>query len=315
MKQQQFEQQYSAQWEEITAICDGKGDALRLPLLYRGLCQSLALARQRGYSPSLTDHLHELVLRAHRMIYGTVPERPLVLMDWILRVFPQRVREEWRLLLLAHLAFWGIGLAVGLLIWHDPTWAYSWSTPEELAEYSKMYKPSGVPIGRGGAAGDVAMFGFYIWNNVSICFRTFAGGIFGGVPAILSIIQNGIHGAVIASWLSHDDTTRITFWSFVVTHSSFEITGLLLSGVAGMRLGLSLLKPGRHTRRVSLMLASRHVFPIVVGAALLTVLAAFFEGFWSASTSVSPNIKFIVGGICWSLVFCYFAFAGRRHAA
>jgi uncharacterized membrane protein SpoIIM required for sporulation len=315
VKQQQFEQQYGKNWAEVGELCDGNGDGTKLPQAYRALCQSLALARQRGYSPSLTEHLHTLVLRTHRRIYGTVPERPLVLRDMVTRTFPQRVREEWRLLLVAFVAFWGVAAIVGYLSWHDPNWAYSFSSPEELDEFSRMYQPDAAHIGRGGSSGDVAMFGFYIWNNVSICFRTFAGGLFGGIPAIFSIVFNGLHGGVVAGWLTRNPVTSITFWSFVVTHSSFEITGLLLSGVAGMRLGLSLIHPGRLSRRHSLVQAARRAFPIVVGAALLTFVAAFFEAFWSAAPGLSPQVKFTVGAICWTSVLSYLAFAGRRRAA
>ncbi|MBV8465077.1 MAG: stage II sporulation protein M [Burkholderiales bacterium] len=315
MKQQQFEQQYKDNWTEVAELCDGRGDGTRLPLVYRALCQSLALARQRGYSPSLTEHLHTLVLRAHRSIYGTVPERPLALRDMVVRTFPQRVREEWRLFLVAFIAFWGVAGVVGYLAWYDPNWAYSFASPDDLDEFTRMYQPDAARIGRGGSAGDVAMFGFYIWNNVSICFRTFAGGLFGGIPAIFSVVFNGVHGGVVAGWLTRNPATSITFWSFVVTHSSFEITGLLLSATAGMRLGLALIRPGRLSRRHSLLQASRRAFPIVVGAALLTVIAAFFEAFWSATPSLPPQVKFTVGAICWACVLGYFLFAGRRRAA
>ncbi len=53
------------------------------------------------------------------------------------------------------------------------------------------------------------------------------------------------------------------------------------------------------------------MFPVIVGAALLTVLAAFFEGFWSASTTIPNNVKYLVGSLCWIAVIGFFAFAGR----
>ncbi|GAB3252901.1 stage II sporulation protein M [Chitinimonas naiadis] len=316
MKQKQFETQYGPLWEQITAQLAAKGesDPARFPAQYRQLCQSLALARQRGYSPSLTDYLHSLVLAAHRQLYGVPAERPLTLRHWLGRELPQRVRQEWRLLLLALLAFWGVGLAVGLQIWLDPQSAYSWSTAPELNKFQQMYSNK-ASLGRQGSADDIAMFGFYIWNNVSICFRTFAGGLFLGIPALISLVFNGMHAGVIGSWLSQSDGTRINFWSFVVTHSSFEITGLILSGLAGLRLGLALIHPGRLSRRQSLMAASQRMYPVLVGAALLTFLAAFFEAFWSASASVPPSLKFTVGGICWAAVIGFFVFAGRGHHA
>ena len=312
MKQKQFETEHARLWREIDAILHGASlEMEELPAYYRRLCQCLALAKQRGYSPALTDYLQKMVLDCHKRIYGSAIERPRVLRTWLLQDLPCRVREEWRLLLVAALAFWGVALALGLLVWWKPYWAYSFISPAQLETMQDMYQPGRVGVGRGGSEGDVAMFGFYIWNNVSIGFRTFAAGIFGGVPALLSLMSNGMNNGVIASWLSMTPATRGTFWPFVVTHSSFEITGLMLSGLAGMRLGLALIHPGRLSRRHALYAASQRMFPVIVGAALLTVLAAFFEAFWSANSAIPVAVKFSVAAVCWLSVIGYFSLVGR----
>ena len=312
MKQNQFEAENAALWQEIAAILGGsQQDRRALPALYRRLCQCLALCRQRGYSPALADDLQNMVGACHRHLYGSAISRPNTLMRWMLIEFPCRVREEWRLLTVALLAVFGVGLGVGLLVWNDPQLAYSFMTTDELAGVRKMYQPSSVKVGRGGSEGDVQMFGHYIWNNISIGFRSFAAGIFGGIPALLSLAFNGMHIGVVAAWLSKDAATRETFWSFVVTHSSFEITGLVLSGMAGMKLGLALIHPGRMSRGHAVHAASEKMFPVIVGAALMIFLAAFFEAFWSASSTIPVNVKYGVGALGWTLVIAFFAFAGR----
>ncbi|MES2148266.1 MAG: stage II sporulation protein M [Pseudomonadota bacterium] len=314
MKQSQFEQTHAALWTQIgSVLADEPEHRAALPALYRRLCQCLALAVQRGYSPALTDYLQTLVGACHKRLYGSTAGRPHTLVRWLLVDLPRRVRAEWRLLLVALVAFWGVALAVGLLVWWQPHWAYSFSDPAALESYRKMYQPGQFRHGRG-EQGDLLMFGFYIWHNVSICFRTFAGGIFGGIPALLSLGLNGMHAGVIASWLSRDAATVTPFWSFVVTHSSFEITGLMLSALAGMRLGLSLIAPGRLARRHALQAASEAMYPVILGGALLTMLAAFFEAFWSANAALPPSVKYGVGALCWTLVIGFFLFAGRRGA-
>jgi uncharacterized membrane protein SpoIIM required for sporulation len=314
MKQKQFELQHAALWESIEAILKDTSPQMEtLPPLYRKLCQNLALSGQRGYSPALTDYLQKMVTDCHRLLYGTAVERPHALWRWLAQDLPQRVRQEWRLMLLTIVAFWGVAIGVGLLVWFKPHWAYSFMSAQQLENFRHMYQPGQIHVGRGGAEGDMRMFGFYIWNNVSIGFRTFAGGIFGGILALVSVTMNGMQMGVVASWLTKDPATRHMFWSFVITHSSFEVTGLLLSGMAGIRLGLSLIHPGRLSRRHAVLVASQKMFPVVVGAALLTVLAAFFEAFWSGSTAIPVNVKYGVGAVCWLLVLAYFAFAGRQQ--
>jgi len=312
MRQKDFEARHAALLTAIEDILADRSPAPEaLPPLYRRLCQCLALAEQRGYSPALTDYLRKLALDCHNLLYGAAPERPAVLRRWLLRDFPQRVREEWRLLALACLAFFGVALAMGLLAWSDPNHAYGVMPPDKVEDMRAMYQPDRHAKGRD-TGGDVLMFGFYIWNNVSIGFRTFAAGVAGGVPALLSLVFNGLHFGAVAAILSADPATREPFWSFVITHASFEVTGLLLSGVAGMRLGLTLIAPGRLRRGQALLLASRRVFPIVVGAALLTVVAAFFEGFWSAAP-LPAAAKYAVGAVCWAAVIAYFLAVGRRE--
>lgn len=315
MKQARFEQQHAPLWEAIAAILeDRSADPAALPALYRRLCQCQALASQRGYSPALGDYLQAQASACHLRLYGAVAERPRALLQSMLVDFPRRVRAEWRLLLVAALALFGVALALGLLVWQQPHRAHSFIAPEQLDKYRQMYQPGRIGLGRG-EEGDLQMFGFYIWNNVSICFRTFAGGIFGGLPSLLSLAFNGMHAGVIASWLTMDPATRTNFWSFVVTHSSFELAGLLLAGQSGMRLGLALIAPGRLSRRHALRAASRAMFPVITGAALLTLLAAFVEAFWSASAAVPPSVKYAVGGVCWSALIAFFTLAGRDRGA
>ncbi|QYF93663.1 stage II sporulation protein M [Massilia sp. PAMC28688] len=312
MKQQQFEADNQPLWDQIAAIINGSdGGSVNLPPRYRRLCQCLALARQRGYSPALTDYLQQLVSDCHRLMYGASAARPNTLVQWMLIDFPQRVRAEWRLLLTACIAFFGVGGAVALLVWFDPNLAYSFSSPEELAKYRAMYAPDMQRLGRGGSEGDFQMFGHYIWNNISIDFRTFALGILGAIPAVFIMGYNGLLLGVVGSWLSQDPATTHTFWSFVVTHASFEVVGMLLSGVAGMKLGLALIRPGRRTRALALQEASQYMFPVLVGAALMTFLAAFIEAFWSASPAVPVMVKYVVGALCWLSIILFFTFAGR----
>ena len=314
MKQKQFEAEHSDLWRDIDAILNSKlQSAEELPAYYRRLCQSLALATQRGYSPALTDYLKKMAFDCHNRLYGVAVERPMVLRAWLNHDLPARVREEWRLLLVVICAFWGVALVSGLLVWWKPYLAYSFLDAAQLEKIHSMYLPSNVSFGRGGTDGDLQMFGFYIWNNISICFRTFASGLAAGIPSLISVFLNGINIGVVAGWLSLDPATRGTFWPFVVTHSSFEVTGLMLSGLAGMRLGLSLMRPGRMTRRHALFAAGQRMFPVVVGAALLTLLAAFFEAFWSANSSIPPIVKFSVAAVCWLAVIAYFTFAGRSR--
>jgi uncharacterized membrane protein SpoIIM required for sporulation len=157
------------------------------------------------------------------------------------------------------------------------------------------------------------MFGFYIKNNVSIDFRIFGGGILAGVGTMFFLVYNGLAMGASAGYVQMAGNPT-SFWSFVAGHSSFELLGMLVAGMAGMRLGLGVLRPGRLRRGTALVQAAKEALPLIYGAAFMTVLAAFVEGFWSAQ-AVPANAKYAVGIFFWVAWVAYFLRVGRgRHA-
>ena len=107
--------------------------------------------------------------------------------------------------------------------------------------------------------------------------------------------------------------SALTFFSFVIGHGAFELTAVLLSGVAGMRLGLAVLAPGPRSRVSALRAAALSSLPIVAGAALMLVIAAGIEAFWSPR-QLPVAVKFAVGAGLWLLVALWLGTAGRSRA-
>lgn len=104
----------------------------------------------------------------------------------------------------------------------------------------------------------------------------------------------------------------MTFWQFVCGHGAFELTAIVICGAAGLLLGYSLIHPGRYRRRDSLRLTAPTALKLVMGGALMLLIAAFIEAFWSSS-SFSPQVKFSVAAFYWGVVILYLLFAGRRR--
>ncbi len=156
------------------------------------------------------------------------------------------------------------------------------------------------------------MFGVYIMNNISIALRSFASGLIAGVGSIIISVFNGGYLGVIFSHLQNAGYAAKTLYPFVITHGAFELTAIVISSGAGLRLGLSMLFPGRYARGESIARTAKSLVPIVIGFVLMLVLAAFIEAFWSAM-NLPIAVKYIVGSACWLLVLWYFCFAGRRH--
>jgi uncharacterized membrane protein SpoIIM required for sporulation len=155
-----------------------------------------------------------------------------------------------------------------------------------------------------------AMAGHYVYNNISIAFRCFALGIFLGLGTVYVLVFNGIALGTFAGYViaqGHGEN----FLSFVVSHGSFELTAIVISGAAGLILGHGIVAPGRLSRSQSLRRRGLVAVQLVMGAGAMLAVAALIEAFWSPSP-LHPMVKYIGGGVLWMVVFAYLAFAGRN---
>ena len=155
------------------------------------------------------------------------------------------------------------------------------------------------------------MFGYYIRNNISVAFQCFAGGLFAGLGTLFFLAYNGAFSGALAGYLTERGLSS-TFYSFIATHSAFELTAIVLSGAAGLRIGHALLAPGRRTRRQSLVLATHESAVLLYGLTAMLLVAAAVEAFWSSASWIPSPVKYGVAGVCWTAVLGYFTFQGRR---
>ena len=317
MKQTPFEAAHAREWEQFEQFLENpKSSAFpeeEMPERYRRLCQSLALAADRQYSPTLVDRLNRLALRGHHALYQNRRRQTQRVVEFMLAGFPALVRREWRLVLAGMLLFFGplAGLIAVLQLF--PEFVHYLLAPEQIASFHEMYDPAAKRIGMREADTSLLMFGFYIWNNVRIGFQTFAGGLAFGVGSIWFLASNGVVIGAVAGYLTQIGYDE-TFWSFVAGHSSFELLAIVFSGAAGLRLGLAVIAPGKLSRKAALVAAAKPAVRMMYGAALMFFIAAFIEAFWSPLTEVPYRVKIIAGIGGWVTLLAYFAFAGRAHA-
>jgi uncharacterized membrane protein SpoIIM required for sporulation len=328
MKQQAFEAQYAARWDAFadwlkqvggrranTDAAEPAIDPMQVPARYRELCQQLALARDRQYSADLIERLSRLALAGHQALYAARSQGLERLWQFLRAGFPHAVRRDIRFVALAALLFFGPLLVLTFAIPRYPEFAYVVLPAKVLDDVQQMYGDATKALGRTREADtDVAMFGFYIFNNVRIGFQTFAGGLLFGLGAIFYLLYNGVFIGAITGHIIHSGLAT-QFFSFTSGHSAFELGAVCLSGAAGLKLGYALLAPGLRRRTVALRAAAAEAVPLVVGLAAMLLIAAAIEAFWSPRTFLPPVVKYAVGGMLWLLLFLYFGFAGRDRAA
>lgn len=318
-----FERLYQTEWEELESLLarvrgepGPKGDAPihgeRIAALYRRACEHFALARARAYPAHLVDRLERMTARAHQAIYqrrefGLSRVRALAAVE-----FPRAVRAHAGYVWVAAAVFILPMIVLGILVHARPELILSVVDPETAADMERMYSSAAESIGRTRAAeSDWMMFGFYIRNNIGVAFQCFASGFFAGVGSLFFLAFNGAFAGALAGYLTERGLSE-TFYSFVVTHAAFELTAIVLAGAAGLRIGHSLLAPGRRTRAQALVVAAREAIVIIYGVAGLLLLAAAVEAFWSSASWLSPAVKYGVAAACWAAVLAYLTLQGRR---
>ena len=329
MRQEQFVARHQQEWLALEAWLDARAGSPRrararrdwhglrdedMPAAYRRLCQQLALARRRGYSPLVVERLQALMQRGHNALYRPPPPRWARIGRFLLADFPRLVRAERGCMLAAALLFAVPGVAMFLALQWHPEFINTLFDPAQQAQWEAMYDPA-APHARLGRASDsdLAMFGYYVFNNVGIGLRSFASGLVVGLGPVLVLAMNGVMIGAVAGHLQavgHGEP----FWRFVAGHSAFELTAIVIAGGAGLRLGLDLLAPGRRRRVDALVEAGRKGARLCLGVFAMLVLAAFVEAFWSSIGWIPGAVKFGVAGLLWVLVALWLWRGGRGLA-
>jgi uncharacterized membrane protein SpoIIM required for sporulation len=316
MTQQIFVSRREKLWNEFEEAIRGgrknlKSKASWFPRGYRELTQDLNTARAHGFDPSIIDRLNSLVLEGNQILYSRRSWSLKSAADFVLRVFPRALRSQWRSFAVSMLIFYGLGFFFGYLCVRNPAMAYRFMGEETARQLEHMYNPESDHFLRPrDVNSDADMFGFYIYNNISIAFRTFAGGILAGIGSLVILCFNGAFLGMAAAHIINLGYEN-TFFPFVIGHSSFELTAIVLSAQGGLLLGYRLFFTGGLSRGASLRKAGETALPLIAGAALMLVIAACVEAFWSSRHEFPLTLRYGAGAAGWVLLILYFVFAGR----
>jgi len=326
MKQEDFVTQHSAEWELFerwlntrSAISAGQRKPLAsndisdydFPVRYRRLCQQLSIAQQRGYSPLVTIKLEDLMQRGHHVLYRPPAPRWRRVVEFFLMEFPCLLRKNYRYFWTSAALFYLPFFGMIILLHYRPELVHSIIDGPQLAEIEKMYDAGSNAENLGRTSGtDLGMFGFYVLHNVSIGFQTFASGFIACVGTIAVLLFNGIFLGTVAGHLTVIGSGE-NFWRFVVGHSAPELTAIVISGAAGLRIGMAIIAPGRKKRVDALIEACVEGAKLAMGIFAMLVIAAFIEAYWSSIVWVPDVVKYSVGGLIWAAIILWLWRGGR----
>ena len=326
VNRERFIRQRRSDWQRFEAMVSrlrgmrqstwASRDVADLSKLYRSICYDLSLVQSREWGNRLELYLNDLVAQGHNALYRSAPRSLSVIWNFFAYDFPRTFRRRIGAFSLALALFLIPFLASTIVGWYRPEIAEMIAGKESLEQASQNFGQELYTDMDAEYAGQRSeMAGFYVKNNTGIAFQAYALGAFIGLGTCFILLSNGISiGMVTGYILSAGQPTTENFFSFVISHGSFELTAIVISGGGGFVLAHGILFPGQRTRIDSLRYHGVESLKLALGAGAMLAIAAMLEGYFSP-LPIAPMIKYAVGTCLWLLVIAYLAFAGRGGPA
>ncbi len=269
-----------------------------MALLYRQVASDLSVLRQDNTAHTYTDHVNQLLARAHHIIYSGRKTTWRTLFHFLKDEYPAIFQRQLPYVLTSLFVSVAWGMLGAVLTNARPEFMRHFVGPAMIStmERHEMWTKSVVSV--------APMASSYIMtNNLTVSFVTFASGILFGLGTFVSLYVNGMMLGVIGA-ACHQYGMSIALWSFVAPHGSLELPAILIAGGAGFRLGHSMLFPGAYPWKQSVARGGLEATRLIAGVIPMLVIAGCLEGFFSPSHA-AVWLKFTVGGLLFSLLLLW----------
>ena len=316
MANDRFIEQHKTAWqrlEELLKLLDRSSmrrlhreEVRELGRIYRRTASDLAIARAESRDPRLINYLNSLVIRAHGRIYQADAQGGSRIKNFFARELPQTFRRTWRFTAISFGVF-ALFSVIGFLgTKYDPEFSELVGVP---AGFREMYIETKThwweDLNEANQVGASSIF----THNIQVTIYTFAFGALFGVGTLFYLAYNGLVIASIVS-LTYNAGFGNDLVTFMVGHGVVELSCIFMAGGAGLLIGSALLMPGDLSRADALKSRGRDAVRLMMGVAILLVLAGIIEGFISPAP-IPTSIKFSVGAVTGLALYSYLLLAGR----
>jgi len=267
-------------------------------LLYRQVASDMSALRQDPTARAYTEHVNQLLARAHHIIYSSRRTSFLHVFRFLRDQYPAIFQSQIRYVLLSLAVTLGGALLGCVLTLARPQFMRQMLGPQmvETIERHEMWTQSVVTVAP-------MMSSFLMTHNLTVSFLAFASGIVFGLGTAYFMFLNGLLLGVIGVACQQHGMS-VDLWSFVAPHGALELPSIILAGAAGFRLGHGVLFPGVYRWKDSVGLAGVEATRLVVGIIPLLMIAGTLEGFFSPSAA-PVWLKFSVGAALFTLLLLW----------
>jgi uncharacterized membrane protein SpoIIM required for sporulation len=274
--------------------------------IYRRTASDLAIARAESRDPRLINYLNSLVIRAHGRIYQADAQGGSRIKNFFTREFPRTFRRTWRYTAVSFGVF-ALFSVIGFLgTKYDPEFSELLGVPPTFREmYIETKTHWWEDLNEANQVGASAI----ATNNIQVTIYTFAFGAMFGVGTLFYLAYNGANIASVVA-LTYRAGFGNDLITFMVGHGVIELSCIFIAGGAGLLIGSALLMPGDLSRADALKSRGRDAVRLMMGVAVLLVVAGIIEGFISPAP-IPAAIKFSVAAITGLALYSYLLLAGK----
>lgn len=277
-------------------------------LLYQRVSGHLARARGAYDDPGLHARLTRVVADANAAIYGGRPRTRTSLRRFAGETFPAELWASRRFLAVAGASLLVPAIAVG---WWVQGSEQALDAAIDPAQQAAMLESAFVDYYSQAPAEQFSTL--VLTNNIRVSLVAFALGCLLCVPGVLVLAFNGFNvGAVGGLFVDAGDPG--TFFGHIAPHGFLELTAIVVTAAAGLRVGWSVVAPGDRRRGDALAAEGRAAVVLVLGCVPVFVVAGLLEGFVTPAP-LPLALRALVGFVAWAAFLGATLGRGRALAA
>jgi uncharacterized membrane protein SpoIIM required for sporulation len=318
MAQDHFIEKHKTAWqrlEDLLKLLDGsslrrlqRDEVRELGRIYRRTASDLAIARAESRDPRLINYLNSLVIRAHGRIYQADAHGGSRIKEFFARDLPQTFRRTWRYTAVSFSVF-ALFSVIGFLgTKYDPEFSELVGVPPAWREMNIETKNHWwEDLNEANQIGASRI----LTNNIQVTIYTFAFGALFGVGTLFFLAYNGANIASVVA-LTYGAGFGNDLVTFMIGHGVIELSCIFIAGGAGLLIGSALVMPGNLSRADALKSRGKDAIRLMMGVAVLLVIAGIIEGFISPAP-ISPKIKIGIAALTGLALYSYLLLAGRAE--
>jgi uncharacterized membrane protein SpoIIM required for sporulation len=303
---------HRAEWDRLDQLLRRHrrltgAEADELVALYQRAATHLSQLQSTAPDPVVTNRLTTLVARARSAVIGSRRSTWRDAAAFFTAGFPAacyRTRHWW---ISAGVAFTLLTAVIGWWIASNPDVQATIGAPSELRE---MTRPGG-GYEAYYSSSPAAAFSAQVWtNNAWVAAISLAFGVLLGIPVIYVLAMNALNVGVGVGLMASAGRLDV-FLGLILPHGLLELTAVFVAAGVGLRLGWTVIDPGRRTRRVALAEEGRAAIGMSIGLAVVLFISGVIEGFVTPS-GLPTWARIAIGLVAWTAFLVYVFVLGKR---